>query len=146
MDTPSSLTFDDVEFGNAGEVDTQGSGWFIGFSEWAKTPQGARLRHMPVDLAATGLCVKWFLHSVGNPNGEPKPRSEGRTVSMLVGEPGEFRIEFSRSASFESGQTRTHVLRQSGDFAIWGPAIFHRAFCVQPACILTIRWLPHGTQ
>lgn len=133
-----------VEFGNAGEVDTQGTGWFIGFSDWARQPQqqGAPLRHMPIDTASTGLCVKWFMHPAGQPNGEAKPLSEGRTISMLAGEAGEFRLEFSRSASFEAGRTLTQVLRRQGDFAIWGPGIFHRAFAVQPSCILTIRWQP----
>ena len=26
----------DVEAGNASELDTHGSGWFIGFSDWAR--------------------------------------------------------------------------------------------------------------
>jgi len=30
----------DVEFGNAGDIDTNGTGWFIGFSEWAKGVPG----------------------------------------------------------------------------------------------------------
>ena len=133
----------DVEFGNAGELDTQGTGWFIGFSEWARAPRGAPLRYMPADMASTGLCVKWFMHTPGNPNGEPKPLSEGRTISVMVGEPGEFRLDFvAGSSSFDGGETLTHVLRRTGDFAIWGPGLHHRAFCVKPACILTVRWLP----
>jgi hypothetical protein len=48
----------EIEFGNAGEVETNGTGWFIGFSPWSKTEASA-LRHMPADLEATGLCVKW---------------------------------------------------------------------------------------
>ena len=136
----------DVEFGNAGELDTHGTGWFVGFSEWAKASQRVPLRFMPADLASTGLCVKWFMHTPGNPNGQPKPLSEGRTISIMVGEPGEFRLEFSAGSSFDAGETLMHVLQRVGDFAIWGSGLYHRAFCVRPACILTIRWLPASAQ
>jgi len=133
----------EIEFGNASEVETNGTGWFIGFSQWAKT-ESPSLRHMPAELASTGLCVKWFLHNAGDPNGEPKPVSEGRTISILVGQPSEFKIEFSKSAAFEPSDTTTFVLRRPGDFVIWGPGIYHRAFGLQHACILTIRWLPNS--
>lgn len=133
----------DVEFGNAGEIQTNGTGWFIGFSEWSKS-SASNLRHMPADLEATGLCVKWFVHPEGDPNGEPKPLSEGRTVSILVAAQSEFKLEFSRSAAFEPSDTLSFVLRRPGDFAIWGHGIYHRAFGLQPACILTIRWLPNS--
>ncbi len=127
----------DIEFGNAGEVPTEGTGWFIGFSSWA-----AGLRQMPQQQATTGLCVKWFAHTPGNPNGEPKPVSEGRTISVVVGEPGEFRIEFSRTAAFLPGDTVVYVLRRVGDFAAWGSGVYHRAFCVRATSLLTVRWQP----
>lgn len=133
----------EVEFGNAGEVQTKGTGWFIGFSEWSKSGPG-NLRHMPSDLESTGLCVKWFLHAKGDPNGEAKPLSEGRTVSMLVAAPSEFKLEFSRSPGFEPSETLTFVLRRPGDFAAWGQGLYHRAFGLKEACILTIRWLPRA--
>jgi hypothetical protein len=133
----------EIEFGNANEVETNGTGWFIGFSQWTKS-EFSSLRHMPVDLGATGLCVKWFLHNAGDPNGEPKPISDGRTISVLVGQASEFRIEFSKSAAFEPSHTTAFVLRRPGDFVVWGSGIYHRAFGVQKACILTIRWLPNS--
>jgi hypothetical protein len=131
----------DVEFGNAGAVDTHGTGWFVGFSEWSKST-GSHLRHMPTELASSGLCVKWFMHDAGDPDGSLKPVSEGRTMSILVGSPSEFRIDFSLSASFDPGETMSCVLKKPGDFAIWGHGIFHRAFGILPACMLTLRWLP----
>jgi hypothetical protein len=131
----------EVEFGNAGEVETNGTGWFIGFSPWSKT-EASGLRQMPADLEATGLCVKWFQHKKGDPNGEPKPLSEGRTISILVSQQSEFKIEFSKSSAFEPDQTTTYVLRKHGDFAAWGHGINHRAYGLQSACILTVRWLP----
>jgi hypothetical protein len=131
----------DVEFGNAGDLDTHGSGWFIAWSDWAKS-SGTNLRHMPIDVPSTGLCVKWYLHEPGHPNGEEKPLSEGRTISILVGEPGEFRLDFCRTLDYAPGATRTTLLRRTGDFAIWGPGLYHRAFGIRRACILTIRWQP----
>ena len=128
-----------VEFGNAGDLDTNGTGWFVGFSEWTWHPP-SHLRHLPATELAAGLCVKWFSHPAGNPNGESKPMSEGRAMSVLVSSATEFRIEFSMTADFASHDVLAHTLRRHGDFVIWGPGIFHRAFGVQPACVLTVRW------
>lgn len=138
----------DIEFGNANTLDTDGTGWFIGFSDWCRS-SGTHLRHMPPELGARGLCVKWFVHPAGHPAGEAKPVSTGRTISMLAGLAGDgvasdFRIEFSPTADFEPATTVCHVLRQPGDFAIWGAGLHHRAFGIAPACILTIRWEPHA--
>lgn len=129
-----------LEFGNANDLNTDGTGWIVGYSDWAKSP--SNLRFMPAGLSATGLCVKWFVHEPGHPNGESKPLSEGRTISILVGEPGEFRLEFAPSPAFGARETRTQVLRQPGDYAAWGANIHHRAFCLQRSCILTLRWVP----
>lgn len=131
----------EVEFGNAGEVETNDTGWFVGFSEWSKNGAG-NLRHMPSDQTASGLCVKWFTHEAGQPNGEAKPVREGRTISVLVGVASEFKLEFSTSAAFDPCETITFTLRKPGDFAAWGAGVHHRAFGLQCACILTIRWLP----
>ena len=130
-----------IEFGNAGELNTNGTGWIIGFSPWSK-PGDANLRHIPPGLNAKGLCVKWFMHEAGNPRGEIKPISQGRTISLLVGQPGEFKLEFSLTESFKPGETLACVLREPGDFAVWGEGIYHRWYCGQPSSILTIRWQP----
>ena len=128
-----------VEFGNAGDLDTSGTGWFVGFSDWTKKAP-AHLRHVPAEEFAAGLCVKWFSHPAGNPNGESKPSSDGRTMSVLVSPTSEFRIELSATADFAPQDILAHTLRCHGDFVIWGAGVFHRAFGVQPACILTVRW------
>ena len=129
-----------VEFGNAGDLHTNGTGWFIGFSEWTKSSSG--LRHVPSGDAAKGLCVKWFLHEAGDPNGDEKPISEGRTISMLVGEPGDFKLEVSSTPAFELSKTVSYHLRRPGDFVAWGSGLYHRAYGLQQACILTVRWIP----
>jgi hypothetical protein len=39
-----------VEFGNAADVGTNGTGWFVGFSEWVKAEPHA-LRYVPARLS-----------------------------------------------------------------------------------------------
>lgn len=127
----------DIEAGNAYEADTQGTGWFVGFSPW--TLQSA-LRHVPQEQPLTGLCVKWFDHPSGQASGA-KPVSAGRTLSILVGDGGPFRIEFSQTADF-GGDLRSIVLQRQGDYAAWGPGLFHRWQCEQRCTVLTVRWSP----
>lgn len=129
----------DIEFGNAGTVDTNNTGWFLGFSDWTKSPAG-RLRHVSQEDIAKSLCVKWFHHPKGDPCGEPRPLSEGRTISILVSEHGQFRLEFSTSADFSTDDVSSYVLRSHGDFVIWGEGFYHRAFGEEPSTILTLRW------
>src|SRR5689334_10038389 len=138
---PSAL--DQVEFGNAHQVDTQGTGWFIGFSDWTRSG-GPDLRHMPADVSSTGLCVKWFMHAAGDPDGQDKPLSTGRTISMLTGPASEFRIAFCATPDFIHAATLVHTLREPGDFVIWGAGLYHRAYGLKPSCILTIRWEPQA--
>src|SRR5471030_1042994 len=135
----NNLLARNVEFGNAGDVDTNGTGWFVGFSEWAKG-LSTELRYVAAGEPASGLCIKWFAHPAGDPNGEPKPLSEGRTMSILVSPESEFRLEFSTTVDFAPDELLAHTLRRHGDFVIWGPGIFHCAFGIQHASILTVRW------
>jgi hypothetical protein len=127
-----------VEFGNASAVDTRDTGWVVGFSDWSKSASG--LRYIPRDTDVRSLCIKWYLHQPGDPNGTGKPVSEGRTFSILAGTAGEFRIDFSETPAFDPASTITHVLREPGDFLIWGDGVYHRWSCVKPSCILTVRW------
>lgn len=132
-----------VEFGNAGAVDTHGTGWFIGFSNWSRlSPHD--LRHMPDDVIARGLCVKWFAHRAGDPDGQDKPVSSGRTVSLLVSERSEFRVDFSATPAFDPTTRVSFTLRRAGDYVVWGPGIYHRAFGIADATILTVRWQPES--
>ncbi|MFC7513649.1 hypothetical protein ACFQUU_01385 [Herbaspirillum sp. GCM10030257] len=134
-----------IETGNAGKLDTQGTGWFLGFSEWTQSAEAGAgsLRHMPVDCRSHGLCMKWMVHPAGDPRGIDKPISEGRTMSILIGS-GRFRIAFSGSKDFPPDATREIVLSDSGDFATWGAGIYHR-YSVDAECtVLTLRWIPEG--
>lgn len=129
----------ELETGNAHDVDTQGTGWFIGFSPWTRSsPHG--LRHVPQGGAVTGLCVKWFHHPAGQV-GDDKPLSTGRTMSILVTHDAHFELDFSLAPDF-SGEVRTIALTREGDFAIWGAGLYHRWRCVKRATIGTVRWTP----
>ena len=73
-----------VEFGNAGDMDTNGTGWFVGFSEWTRHPP-SHLRHVPATELAAGLCVKWFSHPAGK--SERRVQADERRASDVgVGE------------------------------------------------------------
>lgn len=127
--------------GNAYEQDTQGTGWFIGFSDWTRLPQ-SDLLHVPAGQPVTGLCLKWFDHPDGHDGGDGKPVREGRTVSMLVTPGSVFRCDFSREPGFPAGGTRRVVLSRPGDFMAWGAGWYHRWFCERRATVLTVRWTP----
>jgi hypothetical protein len=128
----------DLLTGNAHDLDTAGTGWFIGFSDWTLS-YGSGLLHVPRDLALSGLCVKWYDHPSGDDSGK-KPISEGKTISILVSSDSRFTIDFSESADFDPAATTTAVLRRHGDFAAWGADLYHRWHCQEKSTILTIRW------
>jgi hypothetical protein len=134
----------DIEFNNVCDLDTGGSGWFIGFSEWAKSKlSGASdLRYMPEFKRCHTLCMKWMRHPARDPRGLEKPLSTGRTLSLLVSDTGQFRLEFSTREDFSNGEVVHHTLRRHGDFAIWGERVYHRWFAEQESTILTLRWIP----
>jgi hypothetical protein len=134
----------DIEFNDANMLDTQGSGWFVGFSDWlcGSVPGEPALRHMPQDAQAHGLCMKWMTHRKGDPRGLDKPCSEGRTLSILVSEQGRFRLQFSPDPQFPPHDTVEHVLQRHGQFSVWGAGIYHRWFVDEDCTLLTLRWIP----
>jgi hypothetical protein len=132
----SAASTSQIDVGNAYELDTQGTGWFVGFSPWT-----LGLRHVPKGQPVEGLCVKWYAHPAGQ-DGGAKPLSEGRTLSILVNEDAAFCIEFSASPDFPAHDLRTVVLRKPGDYAAWGAGLFHRWRCERRSTVLTVRWSP----
>jgi hypothetical protein len=134
----------DIEFGDANALDTQGTGWFVGFSPWVQTPDRGThsLRYMREATASRGLCVKWMRHPAGDPRGAAKPVSVGRTLSIFASDSGRFCIDFSERIDFPAGHTESFVLDRPGLFCVWGPGLFHR-YAVEADCtILTVRWTP----
>ena len=135
----------DLEFNDAAMVDTQGTGWFLGYSEWVRDKNiSSALRYMPQNLRSRGLCMKWMIHRKGDHLGGDKPLSEGRTLSIMVSESGRFRIQFARQPNFPEHHVVEHVLRKPGHFSVWGAGIYHRWFVDEDCTILTLRWIPEG--
>jgi len=130
----------DLITGNAYELDTRGTGWIIGFSDWTRLP-GSDLLHVPAGEPVTGLCVKWYDHPEGHASGD-KPVSEGRTFSMLVTPGSRFRYDISDEPTYAPQRTRTLVLERPGDYIAWGEGVYHRWFCDRRSTILTVRWTP----
>ena len=129
----------DIDFGNAHDIGTQGTGWFIGFSPWTKKSVRG-LRYIPQHEPVTGVCVKWFHHAAGHES-EIKPLSTGRTMSILVTDGAHFELDFCEREDF-TGEVRTVVFRREGDFAVWGERLYHRWRCMTQVTIATVRWMP----
>jgi hypothetical protein len=131
-----------VEFGNVKNLDTQSTGWFIGFSDWTKfdPSDGSALRFVPPEAQLKGLCVKWMQHHVNDARGFNKPISTGRTMSLLISEVGGFRLEFSLEKIFQTDEKKSYLLQEQGDFVIWGSQLYHQAIVEKESTILTIRW------
>jgi hypothetical protein len=140
---PSRL---DIEFNNAADLDTNGTGWIIGFSHWSKAnvPGISNLRYMPRDQRSRMLCVKWMQHPAHDPRGGAKPISTGRSVSILVSESGHFRVEFSDDSEFPPSDTVCYTLKRHGDFVAWGENLYHRWSALKGSTILTLRWVPEA--
>lgn len=138
----------DIEFGNAGTLDTHGTGWFIGFSDWTKSSadqsraQSPSLRYMPQGGLAHTIHAKWMVHPAHDDRGTHKPPSQGRTISILVSERGLFRIEFAPDERFDPSASSAYTLKAHGDFVIWGEGLHHRWFVDEECTILTLRWVP----
>lgn len=130
----------DIEFNDANTLDTQGTGWFLGFSDWATAAPG--LRFMPKDMRSHTMCMKWMAHRQGDVLGSGKPISEGRTLSIMVSESGRFRVQFSTQPDFPEGDTVEHLLQRHGQFSAWGAGVYHRWFVDEDCTILTLRWVP----
>lgn len=133
----------DVEFRNAYDIDTHGTGWIVGQGDWLRGDlPGEALRHMPQHWCSRGLCVKWMVHPAGDPRGRDKPKSEGRTMSIMVSDTGHFRLQFSRDPLFPESDTVEHVFNRHGQCAVWGEGLYHRWFVDEECTILTLRWIP----
>lgn len=128
-----------LEVGNAWALRPPGAktNWVVGTGP-AAPPDS--FRFLPADVPASGVCVKWFVHTPADPPewGDAKPTSTGRTLSILAGEGG-FELTFAAG-----GERFTVVLDEPGDFAVWGPGLEHAWRPLAAATIVTVRWQPVG--
>jgi hypothetical protein len=108
-----------VYVGNAGADGAQNSGWLLGHF----MPPGRLLHSEDVE-------VKWGVH----PRGDRRAAwatDEVRTA-LLVLIRGVFHIEL---------RDRTVLLREPGDYIVWGPGEDHSWFApVEDTVVLTVRW------
>ncbi|MFR9776902.1 signal peptidase I [Micromonospora sp. MS34] len=109
---------DRVYVGKAAVDGATDAGWLLGHFK----PPGD-VRH------STEVEVKWGVH----PPGEARSRwatGEQRTA-LLVLISGAFRIELP---------DRTVVLRETGDYVVWGRGVDHSWYAERESVVLTVRW------
>ena len=61
-------------------------------------------------------------------------------MSVLVSDLSDFSIDFSADSTFPKNATITYRLQRMGDYVIWGSGVYHRAFGLKAATIMTVRW------
>ncbi|MGK5676727.1 signal peptidase I [Micromonospora sp. URMC 106] len=109
---------DTVYVGNAGVDGATNAGWLLGHF----MPAGD-VRH------STDVEVKWGVH----PAGEARSRwaTGERRTALLVLLGGRFRVELP---------DRTVVLREPGDYVVWGRGVDHSWYAERESVVLTVRW------
>jgi hypothetical protein len=127
-----------LEWGNAAHDSADGDHWIVGFS---KRLELAPLRHMPSALRASGLSLKFREHPTNDPEGLCKPKSTGRTISILANAGGKFLLRFWR----DGGPKTTVLLDTPGDFAAWGEGIDHEWEVPETSTVISLRWRPESS-
>ncbi|MFG3706309.1 signal peptidase I [Micromonospora sp. NPDC047670] len=109
---------DTVYVGNAGVDGATNAGWLLGHF----MPAGD-VRH------SADVEVKWGVH----PAGEARSRwaTGERRTALLVLLGGRFRVELP---------DRTVVLREPGDYVVWGRGVDHSWYAERESVVLTVRW------
>jgi glyoxylate utilization-related uncharacterized protein len=105
-------------FGNAAEEGNGRRGWFVGHF----MPEGDLRRSTEVEL-------KWGVHPAGDERTNWVDTETRTTVVLLIA--GRFRVELSHG---------TYVLREPGDYIMWGPGIAHSWRAEEDSVVVTIRW------
>lgn len=73
--------------------------------------------------------IKWGVHTGGEERAEWQSDEYRTTVLLLI--KGRFRIELP---------VECIVLRQEGDYAMWGPGVGHSWSAEEDSVVVTIRW------
>jgi len=96
-------------------------GWFVG--HFVENAFGLR--------STNDVEIKWGVHAERESRSAWGASDEATTLSILI--QGQIRI------SFLGGQEA--LLRQRGDYALWGPRVSHRWRIEEPdTVVLTVRW------
>jgi hypothetical protein len=109
---------DGIYVGNAGADGALDGGWLLGHF---KPPGG--VRH------SEAVEIKWGVHPPGDTRAS-WATGEVRTA-LLVLVRGRFVLHFPG---------RDVVLREQGDYVVWGPGVDHSWTAEEPSTVLTVRW------
>lgn len=123
MNVRFGKAWDDSGFWDSGENAGQKSGWFVG--PHASLPDGIRKTEY--------FEVKWYQHSEGEES-TSKPTSGAVTLSVLVS--GTFSVRFRAE---DGSEWQEYVLREPGDYVIWGPGLEHDWKALKDSIVLTVR-------
>ncbi|MBT2365885.1 signal peptidase I [Streptomyces sp. ISL-10] len=109
---------DSVYVGNAGKDAALDRGWLLGHFKSADDP-----RH------STDIEIKWGVHPRGDErmhwvNGEVR-------TALLVLVSGRFRVELPG---------RSVLLKEQGDYVVWGRGVGHSWCAEEESVVLTVRW------
>lgn len=110
---------DDWHVGNAVSDGEDLRGWLVGhFLEDAEDVR-----------ASDAVEIKWGVHPAGQGRDAWQTGEQRTTIVLLV--KGRFRLDLS---------TGSVVLKEEGDYAIWGPGIDHSWSAEEDSVVITIRW------
>lgn len=94
-------------------------GWFIGhFITPATDPRSTSLLEM-----------KWGIHKAGESRQDWASSPHATSLSILIS--GRFCLQFPNQEI---------ILTHQGDYALWGPGVFHSWLAEEDSTILTVRW------
>ncbi|MBB1243629.1 signal peptidase I [Streptomyces durbertensis] len=120
-DTPAAgeeSRADGVYVGNAGHDAALDRGWLLGHFKDTDDP-----RH------SEDVEIKWGVHPPGDERAE-WVTGESRTA-LLVLVSGRFRVELPG---------RSVLLKEQGDYVVWGKGVDHSWFAEEESVVLTVRW------
>ena len=110
-------------FGNAEADQVRGSGWFLG--QFVPPEFGLR-RQTDVEL-------KWGVHPGGEKRAQPWATRSSTTVAVLI--EGSLKVTF-----FVNATEQEVVLRNRGDYVVYGPDVVHSWEAVGDTIVLSIRF------
>jgi hypothetical protein len=117
-------THEPYQVGNAARDAVDGTGWFLG----QFVPAALGLRHQ------TDVELKWGVHAKGQKRpGGIQANGVATTVSVLLR--GAMHITFA-----VDGATRDVVLRQEGDYVIFGPDLVHGWEALSDSVVMSVRF------
>ena len=114
---------DDISVGHAVAAGLNTGGWFLG-----RYVEGDRRRR------TDAVEVKWGVHPEGSGQAGYMANPASNTLSVLVS--GVFRLKFIEAED----EVQEVVLKNPGDYAVWGGGTSHAWDALTDCVVLTVRW------